>query len=322
MKINLKKISNLFLKQHILVIGDVMIDKYLEGNVSRISPEAPVPIVELNKEFSHAGGAANVAKNINGLGGMTTLIGVVGNDLEGHTLAKFFDKDTRINQQFIYDKSRRTSLKTRIVSDNQQLIRLDYEDKNFIKDEVVNQIIKKIEGISLPIDGIIIQDYDKGLLSEKLVSWIMFFAKKNNIPVYIDPKNNLYPCFSGARLFKPNLNEFNYLFGDYNDFSKTSKEVMLGNNFQILLVTKGNQGLSLFSDQRELNIPAIIKQVHDVSGAGDTVISTFALCDSINLLPKDSAYIANIAASIVCEKPGVVPITKDLLIDKAVKYFE
>ena len=322
MKLNLKKISKLFLKKHIVVIGDVMIDKYLEGDVSRISPEAPVPVVEVNKEFSHAGGAANVAKNINGLGGMTTLIGVVGDDKEGHTLSKLFDKDTRINEKFIFDKNKRTTIKTRIVSDHQQLIRLDYEDKNFIKDEIVNQIIKKIEGISLPIDGIIIQDYDKGLLSEKLVSWIMAYARENDIPVYIDPKNNLYNCFSGARLLKPNLNEFNYLFGDSNDFSKTSKKVMLSNNFQILLVTKGNKGLSLFTDQKELNIPAIIKQVHDVSGAGDTVISTFALCDSINLLPKDSAYIANIAASIVCEKPGVVPITKDLLIDKAAKYFE
>ena len=322
MKLNLKKISKLFLKQHILVIGDVMIDKYLEGDVSRISPEAPVPVVEVNKEFCHAGGAANVAKNINGLGGITTLVGVVGDDIEGHTLEKLFDEDTRINQQFIYEKTRRTTIKTRIVSDHQQLIRLDYEDKNFIKEEILNQIIKKIEQISLPINGIIIQDYDKGLLSKKLVSWIMVYANKNDIPVYIDPKNNLYNCFSGARLVKPNLNEFNYLFGDYNDFSKTSKKVMLDNNFQILLVTKGNKGLSLFIDQKELNIPAIIKQVHDVSGAGDTVISTFALCDCINLLPKESAYIANIAASIVCEKPGVVPITKSLLIDKAVKYFE
>lgn len=321
MKLDLKKISNLFLKQHILVIGDVMIDKYLEGDVSRISPEAPVPVLDVNREFSHAGGAANVAKNINGLGGLTTLIGVVGNDSEGRSLASLFDKNTRINQQFIYDKNRRTSLKTRIVSDNQQLIRLDYEDKNFIKDEIVDQIIKKIEEITLPVDGIIIQDYDKGLFSEKLISWIMIYARENDIPVYIDPKNNLYPCFSGARLFKPNLNEFNYLFGDYNDFSKTSRKIMLDNKFQILLVTKGNQGLSLFTDQRELNIPAIIKQVHDVSGAGDTVISTFAICDCINLLPKESAYIANIAASIVCEKPGVVPITKDLLLEEAAKHF-
>ena len=322
MKLNIKKISKLFLKKHILVIGDVMIDKYLEGDVSRISPEAPVPVVEVNKEFSHAGGAANVAKNINGLGGMTTLIGVVGDDKEGRTLSKLFDRDTRINQHFICDKNKRTTIKTRIVSDYQQLIRLDYENKNFIKEEIVNQIKERIEEISLPIDGIIIQDYDKGLLSEKLVSWIMAYAKENDIPVYIDPKNNFYNCFSGARLLKPNLNEFKYLFGDSNDFSKTSKRVMLSNNFQILLVTKGNRGLSLFTDQKELNIPAIIKQVHDVSGAGDTVISTFALCDCINLLPKESAYIANIAASIVCEKPGVFPITKDLLIDKAVKYFE
>jgi len=248
MKLDLKKILNLFVKQHILVIGDVMIDKYLEGDVSRISPEAPVPVVEVNKEFSHAGGAANVARNINGLGGMTTLIGVVGNDSEGHRLAKLLDKDSRINQQFIFDETRITSLKTRIISDNQQLIRLDYEDKFFIKDEIVNSIIIKIKEISLPIDGLIIQDYDKGLLSEKLISWIMSYAKKKKIPVYIDPKNKLYACFSGARLFKPNLNEFNNLFDNYNNFSKISKKIMLNNKFQILLVTKGSQGLSLFEN--------------------------------------------------------------------------
>ena len=142
MKINFKKISNLFLKQHILVIGDVMIDKYLEGNVSRISPEAPVPIVELNKEFSHAGGAANVAKNINGLGGITTLIGVIGDDKEGHTLSTLFDRDTRINQQFIYEKNKSTPIKTRIVSDHQKHIRSDYDNKNFLKDDINKQIKK------------------------------------------------------------------------------------------------------------------------------------------------------------------------------------
>jgi D-glycero-beta-D-manno-heptose-7-phosphate kinase len=322
MKLDLKKISSLFIKKHILVIGDVMIDKYLEGDVLRISPEAPVPVVEINKKFLHAGGAANVAKNISGLGGMTTLIGMVGDDLEGHTLAKIIEKDSRIDQQFIFDKSRRTSLKTRIISDNQQLIRLDYEDKQSIKDRVVTSIINKIKGISVPFDGIIIQDYNKGLLTKKLISWVMSYAKKKSIPVYIDPKDNLYTSFSGARVFKPNLKEFNHFAGDYNDFSKIAKEIMLNNKFQILLITRGNQGLSLFENGKELNIPAIIKQVHDVSGAGDTVISTFTLCDCVKLLPEESAYIANIAASIVCEIPGVAPITKDLLIEKAVKYIQ
>lgn len=322
MNIDIQKISNLFKSKHIVVVGDVMLDKYLEGNVSRISPEAPVPIVDIEKIFSHAGGAANVARNINGLGGQTTLVGVIGNDHNGRSLTEILKKDSNINQELIVDESRDTTTKTRIISDDQQLLRLDHEDHAPISSKIIEKIQSKFNNISLPIDGIIIQDYDKGLLSERLISWIMSHATKEMIPVYIDPKKNFYPFFKGARLCKPNQKEFNQLAGDYNDFAEASKKIISDYKFEVLLVTKGNRGLSFFENGYQTDIPAIIKQVHDVSGAGDTVISTFSLCDSIHLNLKDSAYISNVAASIVCGIPGVVPITKDLLINSAGKYFD
>jgi rfaE bifunctional protein kinase chain/domain len=322
MNIDIKKVSNLFKSKHIVVVGDVMLDKYLEGNVSRISPEAPVPIVDIKKIFSHAGGAANVARNINGLGGQTTLVGVVGDDPNGRNLKEILKKDSHINQELIIDESRDTTTKTRIISDDQQLLRLDHEVNAPISSKIIEKIQSKFNNISLPIDGIIIQDYDKGLFSEGLISWIMSHALKEMIPVYVDPKKNFYPSLKGARFFKPNEKEFNQLAGDYDDFSEASKKIISDHKFEVLLVTKGNRGLSLFENDNQTDISAIIKQVHDVSGAGDTVISTFSLCDSIGLNLKDSAYISNVAASIVCGIPGVAPITKSLLIDNAGKYFD
>jgi len=321
MNIDIKKILELFKKKHILVVGDVMVDKYLQGNVNRISPEAPVPIVNINSKFSHAGGAANVARNINGLGGLATLVGIIGDDNEGLELSNILKQDNRIIQNLVIDKSRKTTVKTRILGNQQQLIRLDEEDKFGIQSFIFDKIIDNIKKISIPIDGIIIQDYDKGFISEKLVSWLMFFSSKNNIPVYVDPKINILSGYDGVRLFKPNQKEFDRFAGDYEDFTIAAFEMVSKHKYQILLVTKGNEGMSLFNHNEQINIMANIKQVHDVSGAGDTVISTFALCDCSDLEPDYSANISNFAASKVCDKVGVVPITKKLLSENIDKYF-
>ena len=315
MKIDIKEKIKLFRNKHILVIGDVMLDKYINGNVSRLSPEAPVPVVDVKNKFFHAGGAANVARNINGLGGKVTLIGLIGDDDHGEALKTILKQDNGISQELIQHNSINTTVKTRILGNNQQLIRLDEEKKIKLNKIIINKILEKIKKNGNSIDGIIIQDYDKGLINDNLVSEIILYASKKDILIYVDPKINIFPSYFNVRLFKPNLIEFNNFVGEYKNFEDVANRLIIENNYQILLVTKGSKGMSLFYEGKHVKIPINIRQVHDVSGAGDTVISTFALCDLINLPPDISAYIANIAAGKVCEKVGVVPITCKLLVN-------
>jgi ADP-heptose synthase, bifunctional sugar kinase/adenylyltransferase len=249
------------------------------------------------------------------LGGKVTLIGLIGDDKNGESLKKILKQDDRINQELIKDKSRNTTVKTRILGNNQQLIRLDEEKRYIVNRTVISKILKKIKNSIIPIDGIIIQDYDKGLINDNLVSKISSYASENNILIYVDPKKNIFPSYFNVRLFKPNLIEFNNFVGEYKNFEDSANKMILENNYQILLVTKGSGGMSLFFKSEHIKIPVNIRQVHDVSGAGDTVVSTFALCDLINLEPVFSAYISNIAAGKVCEKVGVVPITRKLLLN-------
>ena len=318
LKIEIKSIFKQFKKKHFLVIGDIMLDKYITGNVDRISPEAPVPIVRITDKFWRVGGAANVAKNIISLGAKSTLIGVVGDDISGQELISTLGKSKSINPKVIIDKKRKTTVKCRVLSQDQQLLRYDEEDKINLPDKILEKVKKEIKNIKHAIDGIIIQDYGKGLISENLLCWIKQFSLKKSIPIYIDPKKDLYKSYSESRLFKPNKNEFNHFASQDLDFKSRVIEFAKKNDFQILLVTLGKKGMSLFFDNQFINFPAKVKRVHDVSGAGDTVISVFALFDSVGLSPKTSALFSNIAASLVCEEVGVIPVRQSSL-EKKIK---
>ena len=210
LKIEIKSIFKQFKKKHFLVIGDIMLDKYITGNVDRISPEAPVPIVRITDKFWRVGGAANVAKNIISLGAKSTLIGVVGDDISGQELISTLGKSKSIYPKVIIDKKRKTTVKCRVLSQDQQLLRYDDEDKVNLSNKILEMVKKEIKNIKHAIDGIIIQDYGKGLISENLLCWIKQFSLKKSIPIYIDPKKDLYKSYSGSRLFKPNKNEFNH----------------------------------------------------------------------------------------------------------------
>ena len=303
--------------QHALVIGDVMLDRYLIGSVGRISPEAPVPIVLLNAQNERAGGAANVAANLALLGIKTHMIGCVGNDSEGATLIKLLQQ-LAIDTSGVYtSKNRPTIAKTRILSGHQQMLRLDQESNAAFNDPEntgLNAAIK--QQLALKPSVVILSDYAKGLLSEATCQAIIAQCNASNITVLVDPKGRDYSKYSGATALTPNKKETAEACDtSIDDADLISKASLLKQqlNLTFLAVTRGEEGISLIDDKTH-HLPAIAKQVFDVSGAGDTVIATLAAGLMHNLSVLQSLQLANIAAAVVVGKVGTVPISQlDLL---------
>lgn len=304
-------------KQHALVIGDVMLDRYLIGSVGRISPEAPVPIVLLNQQNERAGGAANVAANLALLGIKTHMIGCVGDDSEGATLLKLLQQ-LAIDTSGIYtSKNRPTIAKTRVLSGHQQMLRLDQESGavfDAAENSGLNAAIK--QQLALKPSVVILSDYAKGLLSEATCQAIIAQCKASNITVLVDPKGRDYSKYSGATALTPNKKETAEACDTtIDDVDLIKKASVLKQKLQLefLAVTRGEEGISLIDDKTH-HLPAIAKQVFDVSGAGDTVIATLAAGLMHNLSVLQSLQLANIAAAVVVGKVGTVPISQaDLL---------
>ncbi len=304
-------------QQHALVIGDVMLDRYLIGSVGRISPEAPVPIVLLNQQNERAGGAANVAANLALLGIKTHMIGCVGDDSEGATLAKLLQQ-LAIDTNGVYvSKNRPTIAKTRVLSGHQQMLRLDQESNAaFNADENAGLNAAIQQQLDLKPSVVILSDYAKGLLGEATCQSIIAQCKASNIAVLVDPKGRDYSKYSGATALTPNKKETAEACDTHiDDADLISKASRLKQQLQLefLAVTRGEEGISLI-DEKTHHLPAIAKQVFDVSGAGDTVIATLAAGLMHNLSVLQSLQLANIAAAVVVGKVGTVPISQaDLL---------
>ncbi|MEC9376723.1 MAG: PfkB family carbohydrate kinase [Candidatus Neomarinimicrobiota bacterium] len=313
MKVNLPEILEQYSNKRLLVIGDVMLDKYVWGTVDRISPEAPVPVVNVKNTNHHPGGAANVARNIHGLGGKVTLIGLVGEDDSGSMLKSIISLDDDICSELLSETGRETTVKTRIIAQGQQVVRLDRENIFEPKESTIEAMKDVISKSLAETDGVILQDYDKGVFTGELIEWLMERCSSKSVPVYVDPKSRHFLKFSGARLFKPNYGEFISKSNMDDDFSEAGLAFRNEYGFEVLLVTQGERGMSLFVGNKQIQIPTKARAVHDVSGAGDTVIATFALNDVCGLNPEESALLANLAAGRVCEEPGVVPITAESL---------
>lgn len=322
MNLSLKELLSKFSQKHLLVVGDVMLDKYVWGTVDRISPEAPVPIVDITKTEYHAGGAANVAQNIHGLDAKVTLIGMIGDDEDGELLKSVIKKNTRLDFKSILEEKRQTTVKTRIMAQGQQILRLDHENTDSLKSETFIKLKKLIKSSLDDVDGIILQDYEKGIFSKEIIQWVMKICKENSLPVYVDPKDKNYIEFSGARLLKPNLSEFNKNVNINQDILANAESLRLDNNYDILLVTMGEKGMAIFSENEQRNISTQARSVNDVSGAGDTVIATFALSDLCGNSPFDSAWLANHAAGRVCEEVGVVPIDTKILSEMLAEHLD
>ncbi|MCP3921834.1 MAG: bifunctional D-glycero-beta-D-manno-heptose-7-phosphate kinase/D-glycero-beta-D-manno-heptose 1-phosphate adenylyltransferase HldE [Desulfobacterales bacterium] len=308
---DLKKISH----SKILIIGDIILDQYIWGDVSRISPEAPVPIVKVERNSNTLGGAGNVASNLSGLGCDVSIIGICGDDSSGLLLNKLL-KEISVTNLLIKDKTRPTITKTRVMAQTQQLFRLDDEKTDILSKDIVDEILKVYKKQISNFDAVIISDYGKGLLqSADICQKLINIGKENNKPVVVDPKGKDWERYNNATCITPNTAELELVIGsklseDQTIVANSVKEVKDRYNLDMLLLTRGPKGMCLVDEQNNsFFIPTKAREVFDVSGAGDTVISTFTAGLGANLQSFDAAKIANDAAGIVVGKLGTQPVS-------------
>lgn len=306
----------------ILLIGDVMIDHYLYGQINRISAEAPVPIVDIEDEEYRLGGAANVALNLLGLGAKTTLLTMLGDDEVGRKALHLMKENNLKTNHVLTSKLRTTSLKTRIFDDDRQVVRFDREDDADLSKEQEEMLLEELNALlkKEKFNAIILQDYNKGVLTKKIIKQILLITAKLNIPVVVDPKEYNFFEYQQIDLFKPNLKELSDALKikidpkNINSLRKAAEELKKKNRFDNLMLTLGPNGIFIYEQNGDSYIvPSRIIKTADVSGAGDTVVSIAALGLAQKLPLMKVAKLANIAAGKVCKKVGVCPITlKDL----------
>jgi rfaE bifunctional protein kinase chain/domain len=302
----------------IAIIGDLMLDVYIWGKVGRISPEAPVPVVDVEEESYRFGGAANVGLNIKSLSGIPLLIGVIGYDREASIFDSLLEENHFIKDGIFVDEERPTTVKTRIIAHNQHVVRIDKEDRNDISKEYENKILNYLEANLSGLTVIILEDYNKGLLTKSLIKKLIEIANDNKICVTVDPKFDNFFEYKNATVFKPNKKETEEILGiklnSEDEVIQAGKKLKERLNAEYLLLTRGEKGMSLFSSDGKVDsIPTKARKVADVSGAGDTVIAVLSMALAAGADIKEAATIANFAAGLVCEEVGIVPIDKDLL---------
>lgn len=316
--------NNTFFQQtnniHALVIGDVMIDRYLEGEVTRISPEAPVPVVNYKKTINRLGGAANVALNIVAMGSKVTLCSVIGQDENANKFLDILPKRGISAQGIIQSATRQTTVKTRVLAGNQQLLRVDEEDTHALSTEESNNLLASLESIIVEQSPnvIILQDYNKGVLQQHIIEAIIELANQHNIPTTTDPKNKNFWAYKGVTLFKPNLREIQAqvpfeVTPTMDDLNRAADYIHQQLDNTISMITLSEHGIFISDGKNSDIYPTTPRHIADVCGAGDTVISVAALGLAAGLTPSQLAQLSNAAGGQVCEKPGVVPVDKDLL---------
>ncbi len=309
-----------FQKLNVLIIGDVMLDSYLHGKVERISPEAPVPIVALSNKIYSPGGAANVALNIAALGAKPFLFSVIGKDESGDKLIALLNAANISTKYLQHSKNRRTTVKTRVLAQNQQMLRFDEEDTFDIVDDIADLLLSRLTKslADTSIDVILFQDYNKGVLSDLMIRKVLFNALKLDIPTVVDPKNKNFFAYKRVTLFKPNLKEINdnlpfQCKNNLTDLKKATKYLASKLNNVQTLITLSDKGV-FYSDQENENILSTTpRNVADVCGAGDSVVSIAALGVALKLPLEEIAHLANLAGGQVCEKVGVVPVSASQL---------
>lgn len=319
-KNHLQTLYNTFAGKRIAVVGDLMLDRYFWGSVARISPEAPVPVVEVESESIRLGGAANVANNIASLGGIPVMIGVIGKDDAGNTLKKIVEEQGFPTTGIVLDESRPTTIKTRVIAHSQHVVRIDREGKRDIGEEVQLQLLKSLELQLDTLEGIILEDYNKGVLTKSLIVRIIELARKKKKIVAVDPKFNNFFEYRNVTIFKPNRKETEEALGTRlstsEDITKAGRKLMDQLGAENVLLTLGESGMSLFEKNGTIStIPTAARRVADVSGAGDTVIATLTMALASGANIGESATLANLAGGIVCGEVGIVPIDKKVLFE-------
>jgi rfaE bifunctional protein kinase chain/domain len=301
-----------------------MMDAYVLGKVTRISPEAPVPIISLDQEDERIGGAGNVALNLVALGAKPIIATAVGTDLNGEKLSSLLKSNGISVEGIIFSENRKTTVKTRVISNKQQLLRIDSEDTFPISSSEEEQLINRIhELINSGLDAIIFEDYNKGVLTENLITKIIDLAKKNNIPTAVDPKKENFFAYRNVTLFKPNLKELKEgLNTEFNlsnsklEFEQAVNDLEHKLNNEISFITLSEHGVFIKNSTNKHYAKAHLRNISDVSGAGDTVIAVATLCLASKLNIEQIAEISNIAGGLVCEKSGVVSIDKQELLQE------
>lgn len=309
---------------HAVVIGDAMIDTYLWGKVERMSPEAPVPVVTVVNRESRLGGAGNVSLNLKTLGATPYLLSVTGDDEKGRRFVKLMVREGLATDGIFVDTSRVTTVKNRIISKGQHIVRVDEESVEEINKNLEDKIVDAFQAlvISKKIDLLIFADYDKGVITTSLFSRVIEIALKNNIITAADPKRRNFGLYNNISLFKPNFKEFVDGTGvkcknsDFDVIAEKAMKIRKEKNLQMVFVTLSEQGVLISYNGSNDHFPANFRQIADVSGAGDTVISVAALLLAAGAEPRVIATTANLAGGLVCETPGVVPVNKELLMNE------
>lgn len=315
MKTRLLKILPKLSGRKVLVVGDLMVDKFVWGRVRRISPEAPVPVVEVTRESYNLGGAANVANNIRALGGEVAVIGVVGQDLVGQHLLSDLEAQKIDTSGVEKDADRPTIIKTRIIAQHQQVVRVDREDTSPPKRPVLDNLIRSFSEKLTQVEAVIISDYGKGTINTYILAPIIRMCRRYGVPVTVDPKIENFLKYRQVTCITPNLSE---AYGGMRmpepkseeEIQKLGKKILLKLKTDAVLITRGENGMTLFEKSgRIVHIPTRAREVFDVTGAGDTVIATFTLCLAAKVKMELAAEIANYAAGIVVGKLGTATVT-------------
>ncbi len=318
---NLNALFTEFNSKKVLIVGDAMVDAYMWGEINRVSPEAPVPVVEITKHENRLGGAANVALNLQSLGATPILCSVIGNDRKS-ILFKQLMKDSSLSTKGILTSDeRKTTVKTRVIAENKHKLRIDEEDTHPIT--VGDQFLKLIKEVINDVDVIILQDYNKGVLTPKVIKGVIENANTKCIPTIVDPKKKNFNCYKYCTIFKPNLTEIKEGMNiDFNsdkihEIEKASTKLREFLNAKGVLLTLSAKGICINTKKNFTHTPAFKRNIIDVSGAGDTVISMAALCLASNVNLTTLSILSSLAGGIVCEDVGVIPINKEKLITSA-----
>ena len=308
-----QKVVEQFADQPILVVGDLMLDRFVWGRVERISPEAPVPVVEVVKETVHLGGAANVAYNLAVLKARPLLVGVVGSDEAGDRLVEELHRQEISSEGIVRDKGRSTTIKTRIIAHNQQVCRTDREDKTPLSQGTVDQMRSAYQTLLEQVQGMILSDYAKGALSAALVVDLIQEARQAKKFLAVDPKSGDFSVYRGASIVTPNKKEAVRASGveivDEASFIQAGEKLLEVIASDYLLITRGEEGMTLFEGKEHSHIPTVAREVFDVSGAGDTVIASLTLAVAAGASIRDAAILANHAAGVAVGKLGTAAAT-------------
>ena len=321
---NISKIIANFRNVKVLVVGDLILDEFIWGEVSRISPEAPVPVVWVKKESFMPGGASNVANNLRSLGASVYSVGVIGDDEHGAILKSELEQKGIDTAGIITDESRPTTLKTRVVAHHQQVVRIDKERIDGIAGRIMSKMASYVEAMVKKVDAVIIEDYGKGVITPALLTRIVPAAKRSGKIISVDPKEEHFRYYRGISVITPNHHEAAKAVGfeikDDAALKKAGAALLKKIGCRIALITLGENGMAVFQKNKPMkHIPTVAQEVFDVSGAGDTVISSYTLSLAAGADPVQSAHIANCAAGIVVGKVGIAVVTPEELINRIKK---